>query len=67
MKTDYQQTDRLYKELEAYTLGTGAQAMPSPASWYYFGASVQFMSCKNFKAFLENKHPGHKFKVVKGR
>jgi hypothetical protein len=67
MKTDYQQTGKLYKELEAYTLGTGAQAMPNPRSWYYFGTSAQFKSCKNFKAFLENKHAGHKFKVVKSR
>jgi hypothetical protein len=28
----------------------------------YFASSVQFKTCKDFKAFLESKYPGKKFK-----
>lgn len=66
MKTDYQTSGKLYKKLDAYTLGNCSQAMPNPKEFYYFGSSEQFKSCKNFKAFLEIKYPNAKFKVING-
>jgi hypothetical protein len=65
MKTDYETTGKLYKKLEAYTKGNASQAMPDSSALYYFGTSVQFKSCKSFKAFLEQKHKGHFFTVHK--
>jgi hypothetical protein len=67
MKTDYETTGKLYKKLEAYTKGNASQAMPDSSALYYFGTSVQFKSCKSFKAFLEQKHKGHFFTVHKAR
>ena len=63
MQTDYQTTGKLYKKLEAFTKGNCTQAMPNPQTWYYFGSSVQFKTCKSFKAYLEAKHAGAKFTV----
>lgn len=65
MKTDYQITGKLYKRLEAFTLGNCTQSMPDPHNWYYFGSSEQFKSCKSFVEYLKEKHKGHKFKACK--
>lgn len=67
MKTDYQETGKLYRKLEAYTKGNASQAMPDSSAFYYFGSSVQFKTCKSFKAYLEAKHKGHVFKVQRGQ
>ena len=61
--TDYETTGKTYKKLDAYTKGNCSQQMPDPESWYYFGSTIQFKTCKNFKAFLESKFVGHKFTV----
>ena len=64
MKTDYELTGNTYKKLDAYTSGNCSQSMPDPKEFYYFGSSIQFKTCKSFKAYLEAKHGGgHKFKV----
>lgn len=65
MKTDYEETGKLYKKLEAYTKGNASQAMPDSSALYYFGSTVQFKTCKSFKAFLEQGHKGHFFTVQK--
>lgn len=63
MLTDYQTTGKTYKKLEAFTKGNCTQSMPNPSNWYYFGTSIQFKTCKSFKAYLQAKHPGAKFTV----
>jgi hypothetical protein len=67
MKTDYEKTGKLYAKLEAYTKGNASQAMPDTAALYYFCSTVQFKTCKSFKAFLEQRHKGHGFKVSKAK
>ncbi len=67
MKTDYEITGKLYPKLEAFTRGNASQAMPDSSALYYFGSSVQFKTCKSFKAFLEKRHQGHAFKVQRGQ
>lgn len=67
MNTDYETTGKLYPKLEAYTKGNASQAMPDTAALYYFGSTVQFKTCKGFKAFLEQRHKGHGFKVSKAK
>jgi len=61
--TDYATTGKTYKKLDVYTKGNSSQQMPHENTWYYFGSSVQFKTCKNFVRFLETKHKGHKFKA----
>lgn len=61
--TDYATTGKTYKKLDAYTKGNCNQPMPNPEAWYYFGSTVQFKTCKNFRDFLESKHAGHQFTV----
>ena len=61
MKTDYQVTGKLYKRIDAFTLGNCSQEMPNPKHWYCFGTSEQFKTCKSFVAYLKAKYPGHKF------
>lgn len=63
MKTDFQETGKLYRKLDAYTKGNASQAMPDSSALYYFGSSIQFKSCRSFRAFLEAKHKGHFFYV----
>ena len=67
MKTDYEITGKTYAPLEAYTKGNASQAMPDTKAFYYFGTSIQFKTCKSFKAYLEQKHKGHVFKVQRGQ
>lgn len=61
MKTDHQITGKFYKKLDAFTKGNGSQQMPRFDTWYYFGSSEQFKTCKNFVSFLKQKHQGHEF------
>jgi hypothetical protein len=63
MLTDYQTTGKTYKKLEAFTKGNCTQSMPNPSHWYYFGTSIQFKTCKSFKAYLQAKHVGATFTV----
>lgn len=63
MKTDYQLTGKIYRPLNAYTLGNCSQEMPDVNTWYYFATTRQFKTCEGFAAFLSARFPGHKFKV----
>ncbi len=68
MKTDYDKTGKTYKKLDAYRakerrLSNAGKCIAY--TWVYFGTSTQFKTCKNFKAFLEQTHPGGIFKVKK--
>jgi len=56
MLTDYETTGKTYKKLEAWVKGNGNQATPYKTSFYYFGHSIQFKTCKSFKKYLETKH-----------
>lgn len=47
----------MYKKLDAYVNGNGSQQMPREDVLYYFGSTVQFKTCKAFKAFLLAKYP----------
>ena len=69
MKTDYETTGKTYPPLEAYTKAAFfvSQAMPTAGEFYYFGSTIQFKTCKSFKAYLEQKHKGHIFKVQRGQ
>jgi hypothetical protein len=63
MQSDYATTGKIYKAINAYTLGNCCQQMPDPHKWYYFGTTRQFKTCKGFVEFLEWKYPNHKFKA----
>ena len=63
MQTDYHTTGKLYKKLDSFLKGNGNQATPYENSFYYFGSSMQFKTCKSFKAFLQAKHPNATFQV----
>lgn len=63
MKTDYQTTGKTYKKLDAWVQGNGNQATPYKSSFYYFGSSIQFKTCKSFKSYLEAKHSNARFIV----
>lgn len=64
LKTDFDLTGKLYTKLDSYVLcDTPSQLMPESGVYYYFGSSIMFKTCKNFKQFLENKHKHNKFKV----
>ena len=61
--TDYHITGKLYKKLDAFIEGNCTQAMPYPESLYYFGSSIQFKTCKSFKAYLSSKYPNKRIAV----
>lgn len=63
MNTDYQTTGKTYKKLDAYVNGNCSQAMPYEKSFYYFGSSIQFKTCKSFKAYLQAKYSNARFIV----
>ena len=63
MQTDYHLTGKFYKKLDAFVKGNGNQATPYENSYYYFGSTIQFKTCKSFKAYLQTKHPFAKFQV----
>lgn len=63
MNTDYEITGKLYKKLDSYKSGNGSQSAPYEKSFYYFGSSIQFKTCKSFQEYLQAKHPYAKFKV----
>lgn len=62
---DYHNTGKLYKKLDAFKRGPDSRGIGT--LWGYFGSSVQFKTCKRFKAYLEQKYPGEKFRVCKAR
>ena len=61
--TDYQQTGKLYKKLNAYIVGNYSQSMPRLDTLYYFGPSIQFKTCSSFKAYLSARYPNKKIVV----
>lgn len=67
MQTDYQTTGKLYPKLEAYIEGNCTQAMPYPEHLYYFGSSIQFRTCKGFKAYLESLYPNKRIEVSRAK
>jgi len=63
MQTTYQLTNKTYKKLDAFIEGNCTQQMPYPDHLYYFGSSVQFDTCKAFKAYLNTKYPNKRIVV----
>lgn len=61
--TDYQKTGKFYKKLDSYIEGNCSQLMPYENTLYYFGSSIQFKTCKNFKAYLKAKYPNKRIAV----
>lgn len=61
MKTDYKQTGKLYKKIDAYRLVFDPNQPDRRNGYRYFGSSVQFRTCKGFREFLSQKYPDEKF------